>query len=210
MRHSAKLLTFIACMFASIANAEESIVERLQNTGVRIRFARVDDNGVIKTPTSIGIPYGWKWTDQSVLLLREMLSTLDTPPTIYIPGQRAPGHEKVDELKNDFPNLSVKRMFATFLGITSADKSAPCRVHGLISDSPAESAGLRKGDTIVGVNEIAIANFEMLRKGIQKFLPDEMVEIHVKRNLEDLKINVTLTAFPLTRNNGDEPRIAPE
>ena len=205
MTHPATLLAFVAFTFTSIASADESIVERLQKSGVRIRAAPVDGDGMSKAPTGLMIPRGWTWTDQSDLLIRELISTLDTPPILYICGPRVPGHENVDNLQKDFPNLSVKRIAGTFLGVTCRLRSVGCQVHGLVSGSPAESAGLKKGDTIVRVNEIAIVNFEMLRKAIQEFLPDEAVEIHVKRELMELKISVTLTAFPLRTTASGEP-----
>ena len=210
MSHPAKFITFAAFAFTSIASADESILDRLQNAGVRIRFARVDADGVTSTPTGLAIPRGWNWTDQSVLLVRELISSLDTPPTLYICGPRDSGHEKAESLKKDFPNLSIKRIAGTFLGVTYRHGPVACQVYGLIPGSPAESAGLRKGDTIVGVNDIAIANFKMLQKAIQEFLPDETVEIHVKREFKDLKFNVTLTSFPLPPITRGEPSDAPE
>ena len=209
MRYHVTLLAFVALTFTSIASADESIVERLRKTGVQIQFARVDDDGKTTAPTAIEIPHGWKWTDQAVMLVREWISTLDRPLTIYLAGPRVSEHEKVDSLKNDFPSLSVKRTSAAFLGVACIDDFVACRVHRVFPGSPAESAGLKKGDTIVGVNQKAIDNFKMLQSAMREFIPDESVEVHVKRELKDLKINVTLAAVPLPPIGG-EPSDAPE
>lgn len=209
MTYHTTLLACVALAFTSTARAGESIVERLQKTGVHIEFALVDDNGEVTVPNAIVIPNGWKWTDQADVLLREWISMLDTPLIIYINGTRVPGLDKVDSLQDDFPSLMVKWPLRAALGIKGDAKSDSCRVYSVMAGSPAESAGLKKGDTIVAVNGKAIDNFKMLRSAIREFTPGESVEIHVKREFRDMKINVTLAHHSLLRVRG-EPSDAPE
>ena len=203
MRHYVTLLAFLAMTSTSLARADESILERLRETGVQFTFERVGGDSVTKTPTEMLIPNDWKWTDQAVMLVRELISATDTPLTIYLTGPRVSEHKKVDSLKNEFSRLSVKRIPAVFLGVACLDDLVACRVQQVFPDTTAESAGLKRGDTIVGVNQKKVDNFKMLRDAMLEFIPDDTVEIHVKRESEDLTIHVTLAAFPPPPKDGE-------
>ena len=71
MRFQVMIPAFVALAFTSIANADDSIVERLQKTGVNIEFALVDDDGELTAPNAMVIPNDWRWTDQADGLVRE-------------------------------------------------------------------------------------------------------------------------------------------
>ncbi len=197
MQRSVKILAFFTITIVSIAGAEESIVERLQNTGVKVHVTPKDDDSKAKTSNYLGIPYDWKCTDQSISLVRQWISTLDTPVKIYVTGPRDPKHERIEKLKADFPLLTVHRAPAVLLGVKCPSDPFACKVDELVVGSFAESAGLKKGDIIVGVNETSITKFEELRNALFDFLPGEVVVIHVKRDSQDLNVNVKLAPFPL-------------
>ncbi len=197
MHPSVKFLAFFMVTIASIAGADESIVGRLQKTGVKVHLAPKDDGLKAKPLNYLYIPQDWRYTDQSISLVREWISTLDAPITIRIPGPPDPGHDRIEKLKADFPLLTVHRASAVFLGVQCPVGPVACTVGGVVAGSSAESSGLKNGDIIVGVNETAITNFEELRFALLDFLPGDIVFIHVKRDSQDLQITVKLTSFPL-------------
>jgi membrane-associated protease RseP (regulator of RpoE activity) len=192
-----KILAFFTLAIGSTAGAEESIVERLQNTGVKVHAASKNDALTSHELDWLDIPYDWKCTDQSIFLVRQWIAALDTPAAIYVAGPRDCKHERIEKLKVDFPLLTVRRASAVFLGVMCPIDPFPCKVGGFGAGSPAESAGLMKGDVITGVNETAIKNFEELRVALFEFLPEEVVVLHVRRDSQDLKVTAKLAPFPL-------------
>ena len=202
MRYYLTFLTLVALTPTSILRADEPIVGRLRETGVQTVFERIGDDGTAMPPTGIVIPADWKWTDQAVVLVREWISTTDKSLTVYLAGPRVSEHKKIESLKDDFSRLSVKRRPAAFLGITCIDDLVACQVRRVYPGTPAESAGLKMGDTIVGVNETKVDNCKLLQDAMLEFVPDDSVEIHVKRGLEDVTMHVTLSAFPLPPEGG--------
>ncbi len=210
MKSHAILPVFLAFTLASGAVADETIVQRLEETGARMRFARAGDADVTKKPMSIAIPHDWEWTDHSVDLVRELLGTLDTELTIYLAGPRVKDHERVDQLKKDFPSLVVKRAPAAFLGVTCIDSAGPCVVTMVIPESAAAAAGIMKGDTIVGINETDVITFKMLQTAMYEFLPDEKVAIHLTRDSKDMTFSVTLGSLPLPPSTRSDTTLAPE
>ena len=197
MQRSVIVLAFFTITIASIVGAEESIVERLQNTGVKVHVTPKDDVSKSKTSNYLDIPYDWKCTDQSVSLVREWISAFDTPVNIYVAGPRDTKHVRIEKLEADFPLLTVHRAPTVFLGITCSVDPFACKVSGLVEGSCAESAGLMKSDKIIGVNAISIKTFKELRDALLDFLPGEVIVIHVKRDSQDLNVNVKLAPFPL-------------
>lgn len=204
------LFALVVLTFAEAWGADESIVQTLENAGVLVRAARVDVDGKTEVPTGILIPRDLTLTDQLDRSIRSFISTLDAAPTLYIREPRIIGNEKLAKLADDFQNLTVKRIDETFLGIRCRPGILACKVDGLVANSPAETSGLKSGDTIVRVNDYTITNFESLQKAMQGFLPNETITIHVKRDSMDLQMNVTLTALSLPSNTDGEPADAHE
>lgn len=204
------LFAFIATTFASATMADESIVKRLEDAGVRIRAERVDSDGATKMPVGILLPGDLTLTEQIDLNLRNLISTLDSTPTLYICKPNILGHEKLDQLKRDFPTLTVKQIAGTFLGVQCNPGLVKCKVAGVVSGSPADTSGLKKGDTIIQVNERKITNYESLAKAIKEFLPEEFVEVHVIRESKELEIKVMLTALASLPNAETKPDSAQE
>lgn len=63
-------------------------------------------------------------------------------------------------------------------------------VSSIVMGSPADKAGLRKGDVITSVEGQELGGFEDLRKTLQKVEGSEEVSVGVLRNGEDLKVGL--------------------
>jgi len=71
--------------------------------------------------------------------------------------------------------------------ISSGDESSP-----IVPDSAAEKAGLQDGDVITHVNGKKITTENSLAKELQKYKPEDTIEITVHRSGQELKMQVTL------------------
>jgi len=83
----------------------------------------------------------------------------------------------------------------TYLGVTPAsDRSdKEFAIGGILKGSPAEKAGLKKGDVIVRFGEVKIHGLEDLRSAVQKRKGGDRVQLKVRRGGEELTIEVALS-----------------
>ena len=205
------LLTLAVSAIATSTRAEDSALERLENAGVRVRATHTDADGTTGANIRLFFPRGWTWTHEYDGLIRKLISTLDKPPTLYVSRPRLPEHKMLDVLAKDHPELSVKWMSGTFLGVTTQPfNSINCTVNSVIPDTPAQRAGMMKGDTIVRINEVKIKNFDALNKSIRRFLPGDEIEIYVRRGSKDLSVRAKLGLIDLQATNNGEPSDAPK
>jgi len=127
----------------------------------------------------------------------------------------------VDMLRKIIPQLIKEgRVARGYLGVMITDDPRLLRTFGLeqgvvvdnvLEDSPADDAGLQRGDVIVEVDGRAMRDSAHLRSTIADFGPDMVVELTVVRNGEREKIDVTLTELPDELAAGAaRPRLAPE
>lgn len=77
----------------------------------------------------------------------------------------------------------------------AVDKGAV--VTEVVSNSPADKAGLKTDDVITGVGEKQIASPEELREAIAKSKPGSEVVLHVHRGKEKMELKATLGEAPL-------------
>lgn len=66
------------------------------------------------------------------------------------------------------------------------------RLSGVSPGSPAESAGLRPGDVIVGFDDDEVADLQGLTDALRARKPGDVVQVHLVRDGEALQIEVTL------------------
>ena len=86
-----------------------------------------------------------------------------------------------------------------FLGVTTgdaADGSPGAVVADISPGSPADTAGLRVGDRVVSVNDIAVPGSAELRGIVQTFKPDETVRLTIVRDGDERTIEVKLGKRP--------------
>jgi len=76
-------------------------------------------------------------------------------------------------------------------------------VQSVTPGSAAESAGIREGDLIVGVDDIDIRSFDELRGLISSYSPGDTVTVTVERGGEEIELEVTLGTLNTSGANGD-------
>jgi serine protease Do len=66
------------------------------------------------------------------------------------------------------------------------------RINWVIPGMGAEKAGLKSGDTLVGVNGTGVTNREQLVKALSRFREGQTVDVRVRRDTNELGMNVQL------------------
>jgi serine protease Do len=109
-------------------------------------------------------------------------------------------------LKNVIPQLIETGQVARgYLGVAITDDARLLETfnldHGVVVEqvmpgSPADEAGLKRGDVIVDVDGEPMPDASHLRRTIADFGPDHAVELTIVRNDERRRIEVTLTQMP--------------
>jgi len=82
-----------------------------------------------------------------------------------------------------------------FLGVKT-EKDNGAKVTEVTPGSPAEKAGLKVGDIITKVDDVAITSPEDLSKAVGANKPNEKITITYKRNKKDQKVTTTLGKRP--------------
>ncbi|MBI4710808.1 MAG: DegQ family serine endoprotease [Nitrospirae bacterium] len=75
-------------------------------------------------------------------------------------------------------------------------KAAGALVTDIMKGSPAEKAGLRRGDIILELNDREIKNVETLRNTIAQSSVGSRIKLTVMRDGKELTFNATITEFP--------------
>jgi serine protease Do len=115
------------------------------------------------------------------------------PPTPPIPP--APGVHPNPQFRKSYSiNINDSR---GFLGVKT-EKDNGAKVTDVTKDSPAEKAGLKVGDIITKVDDVAVTSPEDLSKAVSSYKPNEKVTITYKRNKKDQKVTTTLGKRPQT------------
>lgn len=92
------------------------------------------------------------------------------------------------------------------LGVQTKDNESGAEVVEVLPGSPAEKAGLQKGDIITQVNTTPVANAAALSRVIGGMRPQEVVQITLLRNKEEKELSATLgTAQSLYQLNDTLP-----
>ncbi len=89
-------------------------------------------------------------------------------------------------------------MNRAFLGVStgkSEDNAEGARVKGVTKGSGAEKAGLKEGDLITKIDEIAISNPQDLVDAIHKYKPEDKVTVTYKRDGKEQKTTAVLGKF---------------
>jgi S1-C subfamily serine protease len=66
------------------------------------------------------------------------------------------------------------------------------RLSGVRAGSPADAAGIRAGDIIVGIGADTVANLNDMQNALVKHHPGEIVSVRVRRGDQTLALTVTL------------------
>ena len=105
----------------------------------------------------------------------------------------------VQIIKKILPNLKKEYKIEVhpWLGIYVKKSSDKIFVKKVIKDSPAEKAGIRKGDIILKINNKKILSKKDIRKLLSFCSPGNIIKIEISRNKKIININPKLTDEPL-------------
>ncbi|XOB61963.1 Do family serine endopeptidase [Campylobacterota bacterium DY0563] len=84
----------------------------------------------------------------------------------------------IDDLKPNLSKLYKHRTGALILDVAG--------------DTPAEKAGLKRGDLIYMINNVPIKDRKALQNTIASFKPNETISIKLERDKKDVQLNITL------------------
>jgi serine protease Do len=108
-------------------------------------------------------------------------------------------HVPVDTYRNTWNRLVKGDVWGdtddgpqAYLGVKGGGGNSECKITEVVEDSPADKAGLRKGDVITHVNRESIDNFGDLKNLIGKHKPGERVTLQVRRGDESFSVRVIL------------------
>ena len=82
------------------------------------------------------------------------------------------------------------------MGVQTELKDGKVVIDMVVKDSPAEKAGLKKGDTLVKVGTTPLTSTEELPRLLRGKKPGDKVELEVLRDAKTLKIEVVLAKRP--------------
>ena len=88
--------------------------------------------------------------------------------------------------------VAVQNIAPDMLGAFELDDANGALVSGIVSDAPADEAGLRQGDVIVGFHGSAVEDSSALPGLVAVVAPGTTVEVEIIRNGERMTIPVTL------------------
>ncbi|HEX7449031.1 MAG TPA: PDZ domain-containing protein [Pirellulales bacterium] len=80
------------------------------------------------------------------------------------------------------------------LGVTFYNEPNMLEVRRVMPDSPAEEAGLRRGDEILGVNNHRVTSIQQLTQALDRAGEDESVELDILRNGRRQTVDATLAS----------------
>jgi len=81
---------------------------------------------------------------------------------------------------------------APFMGVQLDTEATECKISSVLPDSPAEKAGLKADDVVVGFEGAKIASVEDLSTQIQKKKPGDKVKLKVLRDKKTLDLELVL------------------
>ncbi len=85
-----------------------------------------------------------------------------------------------------------KATTAPYLGVEVAQNADDCTLGKVFSESPAERAGLKKGDVVLRFAGEKVGTFSDLRANVRKKKAGDRVTLEIRRGLEILKVDVVL------------------
>lgn len=102
----------------------------------------------------------------------------------------APVNWDVEE--QNFGFLGVYAQGLTDSELDSIDARKAVRINGVVSESPAEKAGLKEGDIVLKVQGLAVGSFGELAQIVRSNKPGQTVEIDVLRQDKPVKIDAVV------------------
>lgn len=108
----------------------------------------------------------------------------------------------VDQLMNDgtvtrgFLGVSLQKIDRDLATYYEIDPNHGALVAEVVKDSPADKAGVKQEDIIIGYNGCTVENLQTFRNAISMMAPGSRVILKIKRDGKIKDIPVTITALP--------------
>lgn len=191
----AVLLFFCVCSFAQTspeppsAGKNQSIIIHKQNDAKEKLTIIIDGDKI----TINGKPMEDFKNDDIQITENNSSADIDMPPMPPRPPMPPHGGDKM--FSGSFNGFQNK----AFLGVASKSNNGGATVEMVSKGSPAEKAGLQKGDVITKVGTTEIDDADDLVEAIGKYKPADKVTLTYKRNGTDNKTTATLD------KNKDQP-----
>lgn len=99
----------------------------------------------------------------------------------------------VQKVVEDIKQFGAVQRAALGILITDAVSTSGVTVSDFATKSPAQKAGIQKGDIITAINGVKIKNFSELRAQLSRFRPGDAVEVMVLRGKDVKKFSIKLS-----------------
>lgn len=96
--------------------------------------------------------------------------------------------------------VSIQDIDAKFASEKDLKQLTGVYVNGLTTGGSAEEAGIREGDVITSIQDVAINSVSELQEQISRYRPGDKISVNVNRSSKNLVIPVTLKTFDNTTN----------
>ena len=103
--------------------------------------------------------------------------------------------EQAAMIEQRLPGLLVHQHSGAFLGVKCEQNGSPCLITEVIEGSAAESAGLERGDVVVGLGDVKVATFEDLRNKIRQHVAGDELLIKYTRGQEEVETSAVLRKY---------------
>lgn len=167
---------------ANLDIRESRAVAAIRRLGGKVQYrAELANSPQFRSNTTRSLSYvaiGKKW--QGGVDGLKYIRRLERLPHLFIVS---PDVVSAEVAQTTFAETSIKWEFrgSAFLGITF-DVVPVCRVNDVNEGSPAALGGLRRGDQIIQVNDIAVDTANSLKEILEGFQPGDVVKMLVERD----------------------------
>jgi hypothetical protein len=183
-------------VLGQIASSDRKAAAALQKKGAHIIYTSAKRLGAIEPGPgwrevgNITLSREWKGGDD----LRQ-IAEFATLERVFVTQSSRVTDKALDELRKRRPEIVVDRVPDAFLGIESApelDDARGISIREVVSDSPADRAGLRINDVLIEIAGKPVPGFAALRKLMHPLRPGQKVSLKVLRDDQPLSLTVEL------------------
>ncbi|HLA43063.1 MAG TPA: PDZ domain-containing protein [Aggregatilineales bacterium] len=93
-----------------------------------------------------------------------------------------------------------------WIGVSIADSDNGVEVRDVVNNSPAEAAGIERGDVILSVDGSAVETAQALIDSLGSRKPEDTITLNLNRDGEEMTIDVTLGVYPEDNFEQDQRR----
>ena len=93
------------------------------------------------------------------------------------------------------PSILLHHHNGAFLGVKCDPGGLTCRINEIVPNSAAMEAGLRQGDTIIGLDEIEVGTFNDLREVIKSHVAEDKIRVKYVRGGTEVETDAVLKKY---------------